>query len=459
MRRTLFGACAALVIVACTTATDAPPVASISLSPTADSVETGRASNGFVVTLLDGAGKTLTGRRVDWRSANDAIATVDASGKVTGVSLGQTVITATADGRSANANVKVIIPVAQIVLSPDSLDVPLTTSRQISAQLVGPNGEGIIGRVPTWASANPSVATVSGTGLVNSVSVGTVSITVSAGAQVATARVRVVPEPVSLVRITPQIPVQVVRLGQTFQLSATCYNNSGQVLTRPITWTSSNPSVATVGAGLVAGLALGTAIVTADCDGRTAQITIQVSPVLVASVVITPPALTINVGSQQQLAVTARDSANNILNLVNPPRSVIWTSDNLPVAGVSNQGVVVGFAPGVANIQVTVDGVVSSPIAVTVENVPVATVQVTAPVSPANVKLNTTMQLTPILRDSNGNVLSTVGRTIQWSSSDPSFASVSVNGLVTGHQVTGGPVTIQATCEGKVGSIQINVVP
>jgi hypothetical protein len=175
--------------------------------------------------------------------------------------------------------------------------------------------------------------------------------------------------------------------------------------------------------------------------------------------VITPPALTINVGSQQQLAVTARDSANNILNLVNPPRSVIWTSDNLPVAGVSNQGVVVGFTPGVANIQVTVDGVVSAPIAVTVENVPVATVQVTAPVSPANVKLNTTMQLTPILRDSNGNVLSTVGRTIQWSSSDPSFASVSINGLVTAHQVTGGPVTIQATCEGKVGSIQINVVP
>jgi uncharacterized protein YjdB len=349
----------------------------------------------------------------------------------------------------------------QIVLNADSLDVPLTTTKAIIAQLTGPGGVGILGRIPTFSSSNPSVATVSGTGVVTAVSLGTVNVTVSSGAQSAVAKVRVVPEPVTNVRITPQVPVQVVRLGQTFQLAATCLNTLGQPISgRTVSWTSNNPSVATVGgsSGLVAGLAIGTAIVTASCEGPSAQITIQVTAVPVVSVAIVPNGLTLNVGAQQQLAIVARDSANNVLNLQNPARSILWTSDNLPIAAVSNQGVVAGFSAGVANIQVTVDGVASAPIVVTVQNVPVATVQVTAPVNPPNVKVGSTMQLTPILRDVNGNVLSTAGRTIDWSSSNPSFASVSVNGLVTAH-VVGGPITIQAVCEGRIGSIQITVVP
>jgi uncharacterized protein YjdB len=446
----------AATVASCTQTVGPQPVASLTLSPTADSVEVGRDVQSFTVAMLDAAGKIVSGPRVVWRSSNEAIATVDQTGKVHGVAVGIAVITASTQGHSDDAAIKVISPVTQILLTPDSIDVPLTTTKQINAQLIGPNGEPIIGRVVSWSSGNTAVATVSSAGIVSAVSVGTTTITVSAGAKTATAKVRVTGEPVLSVRITPQVPVQVVRLGQTFSLSASCLGTSGQILAgRTINWTSGNPSVATVSQlGVVSALALGSASIVADCEGRTAQITIQVTLVPVTSVAINPTSLTLLVGQQQQLAVIAKDSANNVLTLQG--RSVIWTSDNLPIATVSGAGVVAGFSQGAANVQVTVDGVASTPIPVTVNLIPVATVQVLSP--SASVNVGGSFVLTLILRDGNGNLLSPNGRTIQWSSSNSNVLSVAINGLVTGVS-TGGPVTITATCEGKSGSVQITVVP
>jgi uncharacterized protein YjdB len=445
-RRAAVAFAAALIGGACTQAVDPVPVASISLAPAGDSVEIGQDSQGFIATLRDAGGKTLTGRTIGWSSANEAIATVDASGRVRGVAVGQTFITAEVDGRSATANIKVIIPLAQIVLNPDSLDVPLTTSKLLVASLIGPNGEAITGRTITWSSANPAIATVNGGGIVSAVTLGNTTVTAAAGSKSATAKVHISGEPVAQVRITPPGSVQVVRLGQTFQLSAVCLNAAGSVLPGLlIDWTTGNPSVATVSGGLVTAHALGTATIMAGCGSRSVQ-----------SVAITPNGAALFVGGQQVLQATAKDSANNVLSLQG--RFVNWTSDNLIVANVSQGGIVSAFAQGTANIEVSVDGIQSPPIVVTVSNVPVATVQVQAPVNPANVKVNNSMQLSLTLRDASGNTLSPTNRTVTWTSSNPAVASVSINGLVTG-QVVGGPVTITATCEGQSGSIQITVVP
>jgi uncharacterized protein YjdB len=159
------------------------------------------------------------------------------------------------------------------------------------------------------------------------------------------------------------------------------------------------------------------------------------------------------VGQLQQLAATAKDSAGNVLSLTN--RAVIWTSDNLPVAAVSASGVATSFSAGTANVRVIVDDVPSGPVTVTVQNVPVATVQLQPNPAP-NVKIGTPLQLTPFLRDANGNLL--FNRTITWSSSDTAVATVSVNGLVSGVSA-GGPVTITATCEGVSGTVQITIIP
>jgi len=87
----------------------------------------------------------------------------------------------------------------------------------------------------------------------------------------------------------------------------------------------------------------------------------------------------------------------------------------------------------------------------TVTNVPVASVTV----SPAAVSLTVgqTMQLAAVTKDAAGNVLT--GRTVTWSSSNTSVATVSGTGLVTG--LTAGTATITATSEGVAGTAAITV--
>ena len=366
-----------VVLATCTTATDPTPIASISLQPALDSLEVGEIKNQWLVTAVDASGLALSGRTFTWESSNLAVATVDAStGAVTGVSSsgnGIANITVRAEGKFAVSAMKVLIPIVSIVATPDSFDVPLTTTRTIGVQLVGPNGVAITNRLITWASSSPGVAVVSATGVVTPVSVGTTTITIRAGTKTATVRARVVGEPVTSVRITPQQSVHIVRLGQTKQLGAECLNAAQQVVTgRPITWNSSNPIVATVsGSGLVSGNAVGSASITANCDGTAnATVTAQVTPVPVSSVTITPQSVSLSLNQpgplpQQQLLATAKDSAGNTLSLQG--RQVQWLSNNIPVADVSAVGVVTGRTIGSAQITVTVDGVSSAPVPVDVQ--------------------------------------------------------------------------------------------
>jgi len=360
---------ATAAMVACTTTTPPIPIASLSLQPGLDSIEVGGTYNSWLVTLRDAQGELISGpRNLQWESQSPSIASINATtGEVTAVNTGETLITLRAEGKNATATIRVIHPVLSIVVTPDSFDLPLTTSRTLTVQLVGPNGVALTNRLIQWSSANPSVAVVGTSGQVTAVTMGSTTITVRAGQKSATVKVRVIAEPVQSVRILPQQTVQVIRVGQAKQLSAECLSATQQVLPgRTITWNSGNPIVATVSnGGLVSALSVGQANITATCDGTVnTSILAQVTPVPVSSVTITPGSLNLTAGMQGQLLAVARDSAGNVLSLQG--RTVTWLTDNQPVASVTNAGVVQGGQPGDANITVVVDGVASAPVTVTV---------------------------------------------------------------------------------------------
>ena len=373
---------ATAAMVSCTTTTPPIPIASLSLQPGLDSIEVGGTYNSWLVTLRDAQGELISGpRNLQWESQSPTIATINATtGEVTAVNTGETLITLRAEGKNATATIRVIHPVLSIVVTPDSFDLPLTTSRTLTVQLVGPNGVALTNRLIQWSSANPSVAVVGTSGQVTAVTMGSTTITVRAGQKSATVKVRVIAEPVQSVRILPQQTVQVIRVGQAKQLSAECLSATQQVLPgRTITWNSGNPIVATVSnGGLVSALSVGQANITATCDGTVnTSILAQVTPVPVSSVTITPGSLNLTGGMQGQLLAVARDSAGNVLSLQG--RTVTWLTDNQPVASVTNAGVVQGGQPGDANITAVVDGVASAPVTVTVVTMFSA---VTPPVDP-----------------------------------------------------------------------------
>src|SRR6185436_11067059 len=70
----------------------------------------------------------------------------------------------------------------------------------------------------------------------------------------------------------------------------------------------------------------------------------------VAEVQVAPPSVTLKVGERAGLLATAFDRAGNVI----PNVRVFWSSNNLQVARVDNNGYVSGVANGVAIIDARV---------------------------------------------------------------------------------------------------------
>ncbi len=82
------------------------PVSSIVVTLSATSIQVGQTSNASAV-LRDALGNVLTGRSIAWSSSNTAIATVSASGIVTGGAAGSASIRATSEGVTGSVNVTI----------------------------------------------------------------------------------------------------------------------------------------------------------------------------------------------------------------------------------------------------------------------------------------------------------------------------------------------------------------
>src|SRR6185437_8789470 len=399
-------------------------------------------------TPRDADGNALTGRTITWSSSNSSVASVSSSGSVSGLAQGTAVITATSEGISSTADITVSpLEPDTVVVSPTALSIQPKQTAQLSASVRNSEGQSMSTTV-SWSSGDPSLATVSGTGLVTGVSTGTTTVTASAGKKKTKIKVTVAGVLAASVAIAPS-SVSLTQ-GATAQLSTTVKDTSGNVLTGMIvTWSSSNTNVATVSSsGLVTALAAGNATITATAGGvsATASVAVQSLPVPVASVSMSPSSASMVPGDTVTITATPRDSTGTALG----GRTITWSSSNTSVAKVSSSGLVTAVAVGSATISATSEGKTGNA-GVTVSAAPVASVSV-SPHS-ASVVTSGTVQLSVTLRDANGNVLT--GRTIVWSSSDSGTATVNGSGLVTG--ATPGTAEIYAVSEGHSDSSTVTV--
>jgi manganese oxidase len=227
-----------------------------------------------------------------------------------------------------------------------------------------------------------------------------------------------------------------VSVGGAQQFSAILQANNGNVVSGTVTWTSSNPAVATVsGTGLATAVTVGSAIITATSEnGVTGSASLRVAPASVETVSVDPAAPSINHGAIQQFTALLRSLSGELLS----DRLVTWTSSNTSVATVDGSGLATGVGAGTAYITATSEG--KTGFATLTVGAPfVATVTV----SPATVNISVnggTQQFTATLRDALGNLFAGL---VSWTSSDPSVATVDGNGLVTGGNA--GTATITAT--------------
>ena len=378
---------------------------------------------------------TAVNKKVTWSSSNTSVATVSSTGVVTAKSVGSATITATTtDGTNKTATCQVSVyatPATGISLNKTSATLKVNETVTLSATVTPTSATN---RKVSWKSSDESVATVSSTGVVTAKSIGNANITATTtdGTNIsATCKVSVVETPATGISLNKTAAT--LKANQTVSLTATVTPSTAT--NKKVSWKSSDESVAAVSSdGVVTAFKVGTTNITATTtDGTNLSATCQVTveATLATGISLNKKAVTLEVDDNETLTVTVTPSdASN--------KKVNWKSSNTSVATVSSTGVVTAKAVGTANITATTtDGTsLSATCKVTVE--PTLVTSLSLNKSVATLKTNETITLI-------ANVFPTAAqnRTVTWSSSDTSVATVSSEGVVTALKV--GTATITAT--------------
>ncbi|MCE9500539.1 MAG: Ig-like domain-containing protein, partial [Leptospira sp.] len=240
-----------------------------------------------------------------------------------------------------------------------------------------------------------------------------------------------------------------------YQVTATAADGTTFNVTQNATWSSSNPSIASVSStGLASGEQIGSAIISASFSGVTASASLSVTAPTVSSITIHPANTTIGDGDSVAYTAFATYSDGSVSNVTS---SVTWASSNTTVATISDGGLAHSVAAGTTTISATL-GAVTGQTNLTVTGETLENVIV----SPASgtIAKGTTLQFQATAYYSDGLTVD-VTQSATWSSSSTTTATVQTAGdaspgLAKGVGV-GGPITITAVYNGKSGSAALTV--
>lgn len=127
---------------------------------------------------------------IAWQSGDNAVATVDASGLVRGISIGATTIKASCGGKTATCEVTVTEATAKsIILANENLSMVAGETFALDADITPDYS------VISWETSNPAIATVDENGNISAINEGTAEISATSGETSAACTVTVVAAP------------------------------------------------------------------------------------------------------------------------------------------------------------------------------------------------------------------------------------------------------------------------
>lgn len=399
----------------------------------------------------DASGRSVSGVAVGWESLTPGVAAVSGDGTVTGKAAGQARIVARAQGLADTAVVVVeATPDGSVTIEPGRLTLRLGTTGSLTAVVRDGSGA-VVTRPVTWRSDAPATVEVSGDGVIRGSAEGVARVIATSGGYADTARITVVRGSstgvVARIAVEPS-PVTVAQ-GRNAQLTALAYDADGALVSNvSVTWRSLDPGVAQLSAGgTVSGVAQGTARVIATVGNIADTVLVTVGPPPVASVVLSPRALAVQVGATGSLSATARDDRGNTL----AGRKIGWRSDNAGVVAVSSDGVVTGVSAGTARIIASSEGKADTAV-VTASSAASVPASVSVAPNPVTISVGASQALTAVVRDQGGSAM---GAAVTWTTSDASVATVSGAGIVTA--VGPGSATITARAGSVSGGVTVTV--
>jgi len=392
----------------------------------------------LILYVTSGKGKSaklkasVTGdnKEVTWSTSDASIATVDEKGNVTAVGAGSATICATANGKTDICDVTVLN--STVTLNTDN--VVLTKdyyhhSETVTADVVG------YSKTVTWKSSDNKVATVS-KGVITAKGTGTATITASANGITAFCRVEVTETGITEPVITLDKENILLTKNSSKNKTATIKANVAGPEDK-IVWTSSDPSVVTVKNGKLTAKKVGSVIITATANEVSATCAVEVTE---NKVILNQNALSLNTDGKNTYATLSATVEGTYTD------SVVWKSSNEKVATVNAYGKVAAVGKGSAKITATVNGVTATCSVKVIENA--------VKLNKISVKLYENAE-----KNSSVTIKATVkgvDKTVLWTSSDETVATVTDNGTITA--VGGGACIVTAKANGITAVCEVSVV-
>ncbi len=310
-------------------------VSSIEISGNPENLNVGS----FVDLKATVGSETATNKMVYWTSSDNSVATVDQTGRVTGLKPGTIVISATAadgSGVSASVIIRVINAVTSITLSESKITIYVGDTFNINAT-VNPANASIKGL--TWTSDDSAVARVYSDGDVVGVTAGrtVVHATSNDGNNVVANCTVIVKNRIPASSISINSSDITMLKGKTRTLTARLFpTNSNE----SIKWLSTDTSIVQVdGNGTIVTVGAGVCDIVAYSTNGTVEDSCTIHSIAM---------------SCTGMNLEQYDTFN--LYVDGAPSAVSWRSSNPRIASVTQGGVVTGRMPGECTITATVDG-------------------------------------------------------------------------------------------------------
>lgn len=240
---------------------------------------------------------------------------------------------------------------------------------------------------------------------------------------------------------------------QDISVTGVYAGGASQDLTSQASFTSSDPSVASVNAaGRVAALKGGAAVITAKAGGKQAAVSVTVSVKNLSSIMVDQGDFhLIGAGKTRQLSVTGHYSDGS--TAVIPAANLAFASSDLNAAAVNADGLVTAIAPGSAVITVSGAGVSPAQSVVTIEQIVPTGISV-SPNAILFTSAGETRTLDVKVNFSDGTQGPPAGA-VDFKSGNLSAATVDASGLVTA--AANGNSTVTVTYAGFTATVSVVV--
>ena len=439
------------------------PVSTITLTPSTSQTLRVGSTLTLVATVLPA---NATNKDVTWTSSNASVAAVNSTGIVTAITPGSAIITAKSGDKTATCTVTVVpahIAVLGVMLDRSSHELIIGTTPTVTLKATVLPDNATDPSV-AWTSNSPSVATVNYNGVVNAISPGTATITVTSNddnSKKATCTITVKEQDIPVQSITLTPSSQTLKVGNTLTLTPDI--RPANATNKDINWTSSNNAIATVSKGVVTAVNPGIAAINATTqNGQTAVCIITVEPniIPVTGVTLSPKTYSTVANTDLRLTgtgaiftttITPNNATNPIISWSISPSTAVPSLAE--IAGNELKVYSAGTLPANITLTVTVstaDGSIRTDncVVTITAPVPVSSITLTPTQDPLTVYMGNPIKLVPAVLPANAT-----DKDINWTTDTPTVATVSSDGTIT--PVSPGNAKITATSK-STSSVKVD---